>query len=301
MLGTIICIENLTFSFKDHVVLKNLTLHVPEKSIYGFVGPNGAGKTTTIRTLLGLYAVETGKVSFSGKDICSDRIEILSRIGAMVEQPSLYEHLNARDNLEITRTLLRVSKSRIDELLEIVGLTNSSKKKVKAFSLGMKQRLGIAIALLSNPELLILDEPTNGLDPHGIKELRELLAHLNKEFGTTIFLSSHILSEIEKLVTHVGIINKGQMIFEGTLGELYSASSNELIIETDNSDLLSAELSRIGFPNKKKNGLEVTVHLKEKDEIPAIIKSLVNNNCTLFGVKFEQKDLEQIFLDVTKN
>lgn len=215
----IIQTRDLNFYFGKFQALKNVSLSVPTGSIYGFIGPNGAGKTTTIRTLLGLFEIPVQTVFIEGKDIRKERIEILKNIGAMVETPSLYDHLSANDNLEITRRLLDVEKSRINEVLLITNLQNVN-KKVKAYSMGMKQRLSLALALLSKPKILILDEPTNGLDPYGIKEVRELLLQLNKDFGITIFLSSHILSEIEKLVTHIGIINKGTLIFQGTLEEL---------------------------------------------------------------------------------
>ncbi|MEJ7780010.1 MAG: ATP-binding cassette domain-containing protein [Daejeonella sp.] len=200
--------NKLSFKFKDEFILNNLNLKIEKGSIYGFLGPNGAGKTTTIRLLLGLLPSKNNTIKLFTEDLSSmNSTKVFSKIGSLIEHPSLYEHLSAWDNLEITRRLRNIDKQRMNEVLEMVNLTNASKKLVKNYSLGMKQRLGLALALISKPELLILDEPINGLDPAGIIEIRELLLSLNKEQGITIFLSSHLLPEIEKLVTHLGILN----------------------------------------------------------------------------------------------
>ena len=200
--------SNLNFSFRNGTkTLDNINLLVPQGSVYGFLGPNGAGKTTTLRLLLGLLKNQQGKLEIFGKEFSSHRIEILKRLGSLIEQPSLYLHLTARENLEIYRMIYKVEKERIPEVLKVVGLDNTGKKKAKQFSLGMKQRLSIAIALLHKPELLILDEPTNGLDPNGIIETRELIKKLNKEHGTTVIVSSHILNEVERIPRNNGRSN----------------------------------------------------------------------------------------------
>ena len=296
----IIQTQNLDFSFGKQKVLDGLSVEVETGAIYGFVGPNGAGKTTTIRTLLGLYPVRESKVFLFGKDIQKERIDILRNIGAMVEIPSLYDHLSARDNLEITRKLLNVGKKRIDEVLNIVDLQKAKNKKVKAYSLGMKQRLGIALALLSNPKLLILDEPTNGLDPIGIKEIRELLQNLNREFGTTVFLSSHILNEVEKLVTHIGVINNGKLAFQGTLSDLYEISINKIIIETDETSRLAEMLERAGKKPEVKSEFSVGISVKDKEETKQLLKSISENGILYYGVRGEQKNLEELFFDLMK-
>ena len=296
----IIQTQNLDFSFGKQKVLDGLSVEVETGAIYGFVGPNGAGKTTTIRTLLGLYPVRESKVFLFGKDIQKERIDILRNIGAMVEIPSLYDHLSARDNLEITRKLLNVGKKRIDEVLNIVDLQKAKNKKVKAYSLGMKQRLGIALALLSNPQLLILDEPTNGLDPIGIKEIRELLQNLNREFGTTVFLSSHILNEVEKLVTHIGVINNGKLAFQGTLSDLYEISINKIIIETDETSRLAEMLERTGKNPEIKSEFSVGISVKDKEETKQLLKSISENGIFYYGVRGEQKNLEELFFDLMK-
>ncbi|HUM66224.1 MAG TPA: ATP-binding cassette domain-containing protein, partial [Chitinophagaceae bacterium] len=228
---------SLNYSFRYGTkTLDDINLVVPKGSIYGFLGPNGAGKTTTLRLLLGLLKNQQGGLRIFGKDFNSHRIEILKRLGSLIEQPSLYLHLTARENLEIYRLVYKVDKSRIDEVLKIVGLDQTGKKKARQFSLGMKQRLSIAIALLHQPELLILDEPTNGLDPNGIIETRELIRKLNVEHGATVIVSSHILNEVERMATHVGIIHKGKMLFQGPLTELQQMKTRQTSLQIETSD-----------------------------------------------------------------
>ncbi len=201
-------------------VLQGVDLQVPKGSIYGFLGPNGAGKTTTLRLVLGLLKKQHGTITIFGRRFETSRIEILGKIGSLVESPSLYEHLTAHENLAVWQKVFRCEKRRIPEVLTLVGLSATGSKKAGEFSLGMKQRMALAVALLHRPLLLILDEPTNGLDPNGVIEIRQLLLRLNREEGVTILISSHLLAEIEKLVTHLGIIHRGRLVFQGTLGEL---------------------------------------------------------------------------------
>ncbi len=237
MSDLIIKTTNLNFSFgSGQKTLQDVNLKVPKGSIYGFLGPNGAGKTTTLRLVLGLLKNQNGAIEVFGKDIMKDRLEILKKIGSLIEQPSLYLHLTAKENLEIYRLTYGVDKSRIGEVLKMVGLGYTGKKKAKQFSLGMKQRLSIAVALLHQPELLILDEPTNGLDPNGIIETRELIKTLNKEFGVTILVSSHILAEVERMASHVGIIHKGKFLFQGTLSELQGLKSKQSFLQIETAD-----------------------------------------------------------------
>jgi ABC-2 type transport system ATP-binding protein len=204
---------------KGAQTLCDINLQVEKGSIYGFLGPNGSGKTTTLSLLLGLLNNQKGDIEIFGQHLHQNRVEVLRRIGSLIEAPSLYGHLTATENLEVYRQVYGASRARVAEVLSIVGLADTGKKVVKKFSLGMKQRLSIALALLPNPELLILDEPANGLDPAGIIELRELIKKLNKEQGMTIVISSHLLAEVEKMVSHVGIIFKGKMIFQGPLSK----------------------------------------------------------------------------------
>lgn len=215
MLSSIVHIEGLTHRFGYQTALDNISLSIPKASIYGFLGANGAGKTTTLRLLLGLIKKQKGKITLFENDLMANRISMLKKIGSLIEQPSLYSHLSGKENLHVFGLAYPCSRKRIDETIKTVGLTAEADKKVKAYSLGMKQRLAIAIALLHDPELLILDEPTNGLDPNGIIDVRNLIKKLNSE-GRTIIVSSHLLSEVEKVATHVGIIHNGKIVFEGT-------------------------------------------------------------------------------------
>ncbi|WP_159476672.1 ABC transporter ATP-binding protein [Dyadobacter sp. 3J3] len=224
--------SHLSFAFsKGQNVLDEVNLKIPKGAIYGFLGPNGAGKTTTIRILLNLLKPGKGSVKLFGKQISEEPYKVFSQIGSLIETPSLYEHLTGLDNLLITANIRNISRNRVMEVLEIVGLCSDGDRHVKKYSLGMKQRLGLAIALLPSPDLLILDEPTNGLDPTGIIEIRNLLLMLNKEHGVTILISSHLLSEIEKLVSHLGILNHGKMLFQGSFSALQKIREAKSIIE----------------------------------------------------------------------
>ncbi|MCW3074132.1 MAG: transporter ATP-binding protein [Flaviaesturariibacter sp.] len=217
--------RELSFSFRNGFpVVDRLSLQVPMGSIYGFLGPNGAGKTTTIRMLTGMLLSDRDNIFINGASLQKSIPQVFEKIGALIENPSLYLHLTAIENLRMITTLRGLPKARMDAVLEIVGLTGAARRKVKEFSLGMKQRLGIAMALLPDPSLLILDEPANGLDPSGIIEIRELLKRLNSE-GKTIFVSSHLLAEIEKTCTHIGVIHKGSLRYQDTLEAMQQTAS----------------------------------------------------------------------------
>jgi ABC-2 type transport system ATP-binding protein len=226
---SILCLETAGLSHRfsrEAPVLSDLDLRVPKGSIYGFLGPNGAGKTTTLRLVLGLLKKQQGDIRVFGKPFASHRLEILSKVGSLIESPSVYSQLTAVENLRVLQKAYRCPKDRIGHVLQLTGLANTGKKKAGKFSLGMKQRLGIAIALLNDPALLILDEPTNGLDPEGIIEMRALLRQLQQQ-GVTILVSSHLLGEMEKLITHAGIIHKGRLLFQGKLEELREGRSGD--------------------------------------------------------------------------
>lgn len=218
----IVTTSGLTKQYGDQTCVNHLDLCVREGRIYGFLGPNGAGKSTTLKMLLGLVKPSEGKISLFSKPLNSkNRIGILKNVGSLIESPSYYGHLSARENLRIFATLLNVPDKNIDRVLEIVRLENHQKKAVSKFSLGMKQRLGLALALLSFPKLLILDEPTNGLDPSGIQEMRELIKSLPAEYGMTVIVSSHLLSEIDQMAEDIGIIANGKLMYQGELGRLH--------------------------------------------------------------------------------
>ncbi|MEP7372386.1 MAG: ABC transporter ATP-binding protein [Chitinophagaceae bacterium] len=299
MQTAVIQTTNLNFSFSNGFkTLDDVNLFVPKGSVYGFLGPNGAGKTTTLRLLLGLLRNQHGKLEIFGKEFVSNRIEILKRLGSLIEQPSLYLHLTAKENLDIYRLIYKVDKNRIIEVLKIVGLDLTGKKKVKQFSLGMKQRLSIAIALLHQPELLILDEPTNGLDPNGIIETRELIKKLNKEHNTTVIVSSHILNEVERMASHVGIIHKGRMLFQGSLSELQQMKSRQTTLEIETNDNTTAAQILQSFSLKSLNG-KLVLPFENKEKTAAINKLLVQNGMDVYALHSQQEDLEQLFLDIT--
>jgi len=291
----------LTYHFKkNQKTLDNINLEVQKGSIYGFLGPNGAGKTTTLRLLLGLLKKQQGSIRVFGKEFDQHRIECLKHIGSLIEQPSLYGHLTAKENLEIYRKIYGTSKDRIDYVLQLVALEATGRKKAKQFSLGMKQRLSIAIALLHNPELLILDEPTNGLDPNGIIETRELIKKLNRENGVTIIVSSHMLTEVERMATHVGIIHKGKLLFEGTLPELQNLKNRQSFIQIDTSNN-NAALSLLAEHGAQNTNGYVVLTFKEKTITAAINKKLVEQHIDVYLLQPKQNDLEQLFIDITSD
>lgn len=212
--------EHLTKKYKNFVSVNNVSLHIRKGSIYGFLGPNGAGKSTTMKMLLGLTAPTKGSFSIDGKHFPEDRMDILKEIGSFIEAPSFYANLTGRENLDVIRRILRLPKESVEDALELVGLTEFGDRLAKKYSLGMKQRIGLAGALLGKPPILILDEPTNGLDPSGIHEIRELVKSLPSLYDCTILISSHMLSEIELMADDIGILNHGRLLFEGSLDEL---------------------------------------------------------------------------------
>ena len=212
--------EHLTKKYKNFVSVNNVSLHIRKGSIYGFLGPNGAGKSTTMKMLLGLTVPTKGSFSIDGKHFPEDRMDILKEIGSFIEAPSFYANLTGRENLDVIRRILGLPKESVEDALELVGLTEFGDRLAKKYSLGMKQRLGLAGALLGRPPVLILDEPTNGLDPSGIHEIRELVKSLPGLYDCTILISSHMLSEIELMADDIGILNHGRLLFEGSLDEL---------------------------------------------------------------------------------
>jgi len=293
--------EGLSFSFGNQQVVKALSLQVPAGSIYGFLGPNGAGKTTTIKMLLNLLKTDEGSIHVFDKELQSNRISILSQIGSLIEQPAIYSHLTGKENLLNRAMLLGVTAQRVDEMLQLVQLTAAAHKKAGQYSLGMKQRLGIALALLSDPTLLILDEPTNGLDPNGIIEVRELLMRLVKEHGKTVFISSHLLAEVEKMATHVGIINKGQLLFQGSIKDLENISQPQVHIETDNTVDAANLLKRNNYTVTDIDNDHLHVPFTSREQIGQINTLLVQNGITVFAINKQHKDLERLFLDITNS
>ncbi len=289
---------------KDAQTLFDLNLQVEKGAIYGFLGPNGSGKTTTLSLLLGLLNNQKGEIEIFGQHLREHRTAILKKIGSLIETPSLYGHLNARENREVYRPVYGVAKERIGEVLDIVGLNYTGKKPVKKFSLGMKQRLSIALALLPRPELLVLDEPTNGLDPAGIIELRELIKKLNREQGMTILISSHLLAEVEKMVTHVGIIYQGRMRFQGPLADLHRMQQKSARLQLQTSDneaagrLLHEHFPDLGSVRHRDAMIEVSCPT-ELAEVAHINRTLTAAGLDLYLLHPRQSDLEQLFMDLT--
>lgn len=304
MENLIIETKNLTFSYsKKRVDIQNLNLSVEKGSIYGFLGPNGSGKTTTIRLLLGLLKMDKGEVNLFNTPLSQNRIKCLSKIGALIENPSLYAHLTAFENLKITANYRNQPfKKRIDEVLEIVKLSDAKNKKVGAFSLGMKQRLGLAISLLEMPELLILDEPTNGLDPKGIIEMRQLIKDLNQQYGITVFISSHLLSEVEKTCTHLGVIKNGAMLFQGSLNSFKNTHSKNirLHLDTNNNKKALGILEKVVSNNETNEETGITVELEDKKEISLIIDVLRLHDIEIYQI-VKKDNLEDLFLMLTDN
>ena len=292
--------HELSYYFARQQVLDKVSLSVPKGSIYGFLGPNGAGKTTTIKLLLNLLYSSERNIFLFGKDLQKSRIEILRKTGSLIEQPAIYPHLSGRENLLNRAMLLQINKSRVAEMLQLVDLQENQHKSAGNYSLGMKQRLGIALALLPDPELLILDEPTNGLDPNGIIEVRELLQKLTSEQGKTVFISSHLLAEVEKMATDVGIINRGKLLFQGGIQKLQSIKSSHVSIEV--SDIITAANTLL-LNGYEADIIDETIQLpfSSREQMGNINNLLVNSGHTVYSLSQTKQDLEKLFLSITKN
>ncbi|HEU5291170.1 MAG TPA: ATP-binding cassette domain-containing protein [Cyclobacteriaceae bacterium] len=299
MNSTVINTDRVFYDYAKGVnTLANINLQVKRGDIYGFLGPNGSGKTTTLSLLLGLLKNQQGTIEVLGKDLQHHRQEVLQKVGSLIESPSLYNHLTALENLKVYRDIYGTSKARLQEVLKLVGLSDTGKKTVKQFSLGMKQRLSLALALLPNPELLIMDEPTNGLDPAGILELRSLIKSLNKDEGITFLISSHILSEVEKIVSQIGIIYKGRMRFQGSLADLHQLQQQGSLVQLDTSDNLRAWAVLKQF-NAELLVDDLVVPYTDIQQVAAINRLLVNNDLDVYNLHPRNQTLETIFMNLT--
>ena len=299
-MDNIIEIKNLNFAFdKSKMILKDVNLKVPKGSIYGFLGSNGAGKSTTMRLIMGLFNDDQNSVKVFGTSVSDLYPEGLNKIGSLIDYPAFYDHLSGYDNLKIVCILRNLKESRIDEVLELVGLSDARNIKMRKYSLGMKQRLAIGLALISNPELLVLDEPVNGLDPNGMKEVRELLIKLNQEHGVTILISSHLLLEIEKMVTHIGIISNGEIKFEGSkadLNELYRFQKTRFSLKNAKSfESILAENYQVDF----KNETDCEIVTNSPNQIAEINKILVTNGAEIYQIS-PAGGLEEWFMEISK-
>lgn len=299
MTQTVIETRDLLKEYRGRAAVEHLNLNIAKGEIYGFLGPNGAGKTTTIRMLLGLIKPTSGSIKVFGQELKRNKLQILRKVGSLVESPSYYGHLSAWDNLEAIRRILGVPKTRITEVLDTVSLTGEAKRPVKGFSLGMKQRLGIAAALLGSPELLILDEPTNGLDPSGIQEIRSLIKRLPREEGITVLVSSHLLSEIEQMAGTVGIIRAGRMVYQDTIAHLQQQAAGDLRLAVSEPEEALILAGRRGCPGTLLEG-RITLPRMSDARVALLIKELVENGHAVYRVEERRQSLEDFFLQVVE-
>ena len=279
--------------------VKQLNLSVPEGAVYGFLGPNGAGKSTTLKMVLGLARPTAGEITVFGKPVNPrNRIAILKQVGSLIESPSYYGHLTGEENLRIVQTLRGAPERDIKEVLSIVRLDGQKGKQVAHYSLGMKQRLGLAAALLGFPKLLILDEPTNGLDPAGIQEMQELICSLPGQFGMTVLVSSHLLSEIDQMADHVGIIREGELVFQDTLAALHARSRHHLALRTTDNGEAARLLGESRIPCTLEDGYLILPLLTDADAAK-LSRFLAAHRVDLLRMEERQKSLEDIFLELT--
>ena len=295
--------KDLCKAYGSHTAVDHLDLLVPEGSVYGFIGPNGAGKSTTMKMLLGLIHPTGGTVRLLGQRMdARNRLDILRRTGSLIESPAGYAHLTAQENLQIVADLKQVPRKDIDRVLEIVHLKEYRRRKVGQYSLGMRQRLGSAQALLGSPKLLVLDEPTNGLDPAGIQEMRSLIAEMPRTCGATVLISSHLLSELEMIVDHVGIINNGQLLFQGPLDKLRRHSRGNILLEVLNPGparrvLEAARISACdgGDPHC------LQLPAQPETSVAELVRQLADQGAGVVGVTRRTRTLEEIFLSLTES
>lgn len=293
----IVATDNLSKEYDGVYRVQELDIRIKEGDIYGFLGPNGAGKSTTMKMLLGLVKPTSGTIEIMGKPFNEKNLrDILASVGSLIESPSYYGHLTGRENMEIIRRLLDLPQKNIEEAVHIVRMENQMEKKVKNYSLGMKQRLGIAMALARFPKLLILDEPTNGLDPAGIEEMRELIKTLPKQYGMTVMISSHILSEIDQMATVVSIINQGCLIFQERMSVLDTQREPQIVLRTSDNNRAYQLLKKVN-PQRTADGLQIGALTDE--QTGAVVQCLCSNGISVYRVEEHRESLEDIFLNLT--
>ena len=293
----IVATDNLSKEYDGVYRVQELDIRIKEGDIYGFLGPNGAGKSTTMKMLLGLVKPTSGTIEIMGKPFNEKNLrDILASVGSLIESPSYYGHLTGRENMEIIRRLLDLPKKNIEEAVHIVRMENQMEMKVKNYSLGMKQRLGIAMALARFPKLLILDEPTNGLDPAGIEEMRELIKTLPKQYGMTVMISSHILSEIDQMATVVGIINQGCLIFQERMSVLDMQREPQIVLRTSDNNRAFELLKKVK-PQRTADSLQIGALTDE--QTGAVVQCLCSNGISVYRVEEHRESLEDIFLNLT--
>jgi len=300
---SIIDVSGLTKSFNEIIAVDNLTFTVKENGVYGFLGQNGAGKSTTIRMLLSLIRPTRGEIRIFDLDLSTHRKEILQRIGAIIEKPDLYKYLTAIENLNLFATMsgLKLKRKQLMDKLEKVGLAERADSKIKTYSQGMKQRLGIAVALVHDPDLIILDEPMNGLDPQGIADIRQLINHLSKDQGKTIFISSHLLSEMEQVADSLLIIHKGKKIAEGNMNQLLNPEQSRIEVETRSAKEFELQLKQTAWANNiiSVNGQKIMMQMK-REEVPAFVQQMAERKQDIFSIH-KKNSLEDYFLSLTSH
>ncbi len=298
-MSNVLELKNVSKKIGKRQILKDLSLEVKEGEIFGFVGPNGAGKTTLIKVMLGLYKADSGAIAIAGHNIKNEFEEAMDEIGAIIENPEMYGYLSGKDNLKIySRMEKNVDLSYQKEVVDLVKLGDRIDNKVKTYSLGMRQRLGVAQALISKPKLLVLDEPTNGLDPLGIKELRELLKRISKENNIAVFISSHILSEIELMCDRIAIIDRGSIIEVKDLHNQEEKTKEKVFIEVDNPEKAYGVLTENNVSAETKdNNIVMAI---DKENIPYINKMLVDGGIKVYSIVLKHKTLEDEFIEKTK-
>lgn len=284
--------------FGGQWAVDGIDLEVPEQSVFGFLGENGAGKTTTIRLLLGLLKPTSGTATIFGHDVRRERRQAARLVGSLVEIPSHYDHLTGRENLDISRRLLGLARGEIDRVLDIVVLAAEADRRVAGYSLGMRQRLGVARALLGHPKLLILDEPTNGLDPNGIRDMRELIAKLPEREGVTVLVSSHVLAEVDQFATHLGLMHRGKLLSSGPIGDLKARQRKSLRIEVGSPDKALALLAANGVNAERHGGTLVIADRAAAGDAARLNALLVGNGMAVSGLSLSQPTLEDIFVSM---
>ncbi|MDN5774475.1 MAG: ATP-binding cassette domain-containing protein [Brevibacterium aurantiacum] len=298
-MNNVIETEQLSKRYGSRTVVDSLNLRVPQGCVYGFLGPNGSGKSTTMKMLLSLIRPTHGDVQIMGQPMTREtRRRLLRHVGSLIEAPPGYGHLTGQENMRLVQRLLDLPPQQVDWAVDTVRLTDQMDKRVRNYSLGMKQRLGIALALAKQPELLILDEPTNGLDPAGIEEIRDLLRHLAAS-GVTVMVSSHLLGEIDKTATVLGILSEGHMIFQGTREELMTASTPDVIIESSDPRYVQSVLGQ--HRNSRTDGRATRIANVDERSTAQVVSTIVHAGIDVFEVRRDEQSLEDVFMDLTKD
>lgn len=300
-MDSILSIKNLCFGYPNNHVLSGVDLEIPSGSIFGYLGKNGAGKSTTIKLLLGLLPMDEGEIRFKGTNLKDSPLLLRSYVSSMIEHPFFYSFLTVSENLDYLERIFRMGKGRKREVLSLLGLTDHANKKARTLSSGLKQRLGLAMCMFNRPEMLILDEPLNALDPQGIYELRQILAKLNREEGVTIFLSSHILEELEKLADQVAIINKGRIIYQGNIDALTKKQPNIVSMKlNDTSIIIRGDYASKFTLIQVCDSNHVKFDVKDEEEFARLVSSLCKDGASVYNITRMNSALENAFIHLTE-